>query len=262
MIKNILIVIFILSNISLTFSQTPHRRGMKLLGELWASPTVATGIPCEDFETVFPKRLNRTVEGEEFKDLIPKYIEEISSAFNIDIKLVSVVFFTHSGAKSPAYAAGNLIDNDYVCERIKSKYVVLLSTEYVSTLKKIKNTENLKDELVPVLSHEIAHILQDIRKCSLDGMKMELQADFLAGWYAYQHFHNPRRYWLKDKEKEILDRTLKQLSVFFFYGDSSASGNKSHGLPEIRMISSLRGYYLAREVSSPDKAYDEGLSII
>ena len=84
-----------------------------------------------------------------------------------------------------------------------------------------------------IIGHEYAHLLQFQRGTTLRGVELELQADFIAGWYlARQSWKRPLR--------------LKGFaSSLYAKGDWNFYSPSHHGTPDERVRAMLEGYKIA-----------------
>ncbi len=111
-------------------------------------------------------------------------------------------------------------------------------------------TENGLASVNGIMAHEFAHILQEKLKCTLEGARRELHADFLAGYYMGRRG----------------TYTSAEISAFglsiYSKGDADIWSEAHHGTPEQRLSALLAGYRTAALTESPSDAYYAGIAVL
>lgn len=92
--------------------------------------------------------------------------------------------------------------------------------------------ESGKWAILSVMAHEYGHILQMERGVELYGRPLELQADFLAGYYLGKVLPDSMR---------IHVRSV-MAACFFDFGDYWLNSPGHHGTPQERMLVALEGF--------------------
>jgi hypothetical protein len=98
-----------------------------------------------------------------------------------------------------------------------------------------------------ILAHEFGHVLQLKKNCSLSGMKKELHADFLAGYYF------GRRSYLTSGLQNFAND-------LFSIGDYDFWSPQHHGTPEERVSAMLAGFNSSNLTLSA--AYQKGINYV
>ncbi len=98
-----------------------------------------------------------------------------------------------------------------------------------------------------IMAHEFSHILQEKLKCTLEGAKRELHADYLAGFYMGHRG----------------TYSVEELTAFgvslYNKGEGEIWSASHHGTPEQRYVALLTGYKYAAFTDSPSVAYYSGI---
>ncbi|MBN8785661.1 MAG: hypothetical protein J0I84_01070 [Terrimonas sp.] len=100
-----------------------------------------------------------------------------------------------------------------------------------------------------VIAHEMAHILQFSKNCRLPVMQMELQADFLAGYYL-----SVRSDIMRGKGLPVFTFAPEAFRTFFSKGDYNFNSPQHHGTREQRLAAIVAGYNC--DLTDIDEVYE------
>jgi len=101
-----------------------------------------------------------------------------------------------------------------------------------------------------IMAHEFAHILQFKRGVRLPTKRMELQADFLAGWY------------LAKRQALSFYNVRPVLESFFQMGDYEFNSPNHHGTPHQRLMALQTGYQLSTQGANLEDAFNQSFSFV
>ncbi len=112
------------------------------------------------------------------------------------------------------------------------------------------NINSLGGGLMIILAHEWAHIYQFKRRLKAPVPKMELQADFMAGWYLTARIINQIGFYGTPAQQQGNLEILVASQSLFNKGDYQFNNPQHHGTPKQRYRAMELGMQLALEGNS------------